>query len=187
MDGIRRLVNSYVICVWKRGDYVEKWCTLRVTDCCTWTNKFTLLIDCLIWFKFTMYDLGIAFIVGVNQWHVIYTVSLLCPWAQQLHYIESLHLQGYPLTAAMLRDDNMETCNVIYFYTEPLYGHMVGQLIYWLGLSVFRYWAGARDFSVLKEMSGLALVPTDSCSVGVRSSFHGCKVARKWSCLFTSI
>jgi hypothetical protein len=30
--------------------------------------------------KFTMYDSEIAFIAGVNQWHVIYMVSLLlCP------------------------------------------------------------------------------------------------------------
>jgi hypothetical protein len=77
-----------------------------------------------------MYDSEIVFIAGVNQWHVIYMVSLLlCPRAQQLHYIESLHLQGYPLTAAMLRDGNMDTCIVIYFYSGPLYGCRVGQLV----------------------------------------------------------
>ena len=80
--------------------------------------------------KFTMYDSEIAFIMGVNQWHVIYTVSLLlCPSTHQLHYIESLHLQGYRLTALMFRDGNMDTCIVIYFYTEPSYGRRVGQLV----------------------------------------------------------
>jgi hypothetical protein len=29
-DGIRRLVDSYTVCVEKRGDYVEKWYTLHM-------------------------------------------------------------------------------------------------------------------------------------------------------------
>ena len=37
-DGIRRIVNHHKICVEKRGDYIQKWYTAFVTECCTWSN-----------------------------------------------------------------------------------------------------------------------------------------------------
>jgi hypothetical protein len=40
-DGIRRIVNSYAICIWKRGNYVEKLYTSRVMDFCTWMGGGT--------------------------------------------------------------------------------------------------------------------------------------------------
>jgi hypothetical protein len=49
-DGIRRLVNRYTICVENRGDYVDKWYTLHLSEIVVSEviNKLTLLFDCLV-------------------------------------------------------------------------------------------------------------------------------------------
>jgi hypothetical protein len=52
-DGIKRLVSCYTICVEKRGDYVEKWYILLLSQVVVHEviNKSTLFFDSILYIK----------------------------------------------------------------------------------------------------------------------------------------